>query len=31
MDVVAMDIMLDEQIDLIIHPIDVTLPPPFEN
>jgi len=31
MDVPAMDINLDKQIELIIHPIDVTLPPPFEN
>ena len=31
MDVPAMDLYLDEQIELIIHPIDVTLPPPFEN
>ena len=30
-DVVAMDIRLDEQIDLILHPIDVTPPLPFAN
>lgn len=31
MDVPAMDLSLDEQIYLLINPIDVTLPPPFEN
>ena len=30
-DVPAMQIGLDEQINSIVNPIDVTLPPPFEN
>ena len=30
-DVPAMDLNLDEQINLIINPVNVTLPPPFEN
>jgi len=30
-DVPAMNLNLDEQINLIINPVDVTLPPPFEN
>lgn len=30
-DVPAMNLNLDEQVNLIVNPIDVTLPPPFEN
>lgn len=31
MDVPLMNLNLDTQIELIVNPIDVTLPPPFEN
>jgi len=31
MDVPAMNLNLDKQIELIVHPINVILPPPFEN
>ena len=31
MDVVEMNKKLDDQIDLIVNPVNVTLPPPFEN
>ena len=31
LDVPKLQLYLDEQIDLIVNPINVTLPPPFEN
>lgn len=31
LDVLAMEESLDKQLDLIINPVNVTLPPPFEN